>query len=316
LQPPNSLSGHVLAVFGPTASGKSALVEAIGRRIRAEFVSADSMQVYRGLPILTNQPEVPTHLVGIWPLSHEASVGEYQNLAHETIDATLERARVPIVVGGTGLYLRAALGGLALPPPRPPEARKRWERLYDRAGAAAAHRILQSRDAPAAAAIHPNDRRRVVRALELAETGQSLRPAEDRLWAPETRHPTLIVGLEVPRDELLRRIEARTHRMFELGVEDEVRRALEGEVSTTARQMVGLREITELPQADAIDAIIVRTRQYAAYQRKWMRRVPRLVSVRADRPLDVVADEILRLVRRRQRVRAGRAGQTSRTAHS
>ena len=117
------MRGLVLAIFGPTASGKSAVAEAIAARIPADLVSADSTQVYRGLPLLTNQSNYPTQLVAIWNLDHEASVAEYQELAHAAIDAILGRGRTPVVVGGTGLYLRAALGELELPPPPPPGAR-------------------------------------------------------------------------------------------------------------------------------------------------------------------------------------------------
>lgn len=286
--------GLVLAVFGPTASGKSDVAEAIATRLPAELVSADAMQVYRGLPILTNQSSHPTHLVAIWELAHDASVGAYQPLAHETIDAVLERARTPVVVGGTGLYLRAALSELTLPPPPEPGQREHWERVYDRLGAERAHELLAERDPESAAAVHPNDRRRVVRALELAEAGLSLRPAKDRLWSDETRHPTLVFGLEVPKDELTRRIEERTRRMFEAGVEDEVRRALRGPISPTARHVHGLRDVAELPRAEAMAALTVRTRRYAAYQRKWMRRIPDLIPVRADRPPGELADEIVR----------------------
>ena len=229
----------VIAIFGPTASGKSAVAEAIAERIPAELVSADSMQVYRGLPILTNQS--PARLVAIWDLEHEASVGEYQEAAHAAIDEILAAGRTPIVVGGTGLYLRAALADLRLPPAVPSEARERLERLYDRVGAERAHELLAERDPAAAAAVHANDRRRVVRALELVEAGASLRPAEDRLWDGETRHPTLIVGLTLDREELRRRIEERTREMFERGVEEEVRRALAGPISETARHIHGLR---------------------------------------------------------------------------
>ncbi|MBA3788426.1 MAG: (d)CMP kinase, partial [Actinobacteria bacterium] len=106
----------VLALFGPTASGKTSVAEALAARISAELVSADAMQVYRGLPILTNQSKQPARLVAIWPLSHEATLGAYQELAHTAIDEILAAGRTPIVVGGTGLYLRAALAELALPP--------------------------------------------------------------------------------------------------------------------------------------------------------------------------------------------------------
>jgi tRNA dimethylallyltransferase len=265
------------------------------------------MQVYRGVPILTDQPSAPTHLVGIWPLDHEASVAEYQQLAHAAIDGILDRSRVPVVVGGTGLYLRAALSDLTIPPAPTAGVRARWERLYDRVGPQKAHLLLAERDPAAAAALHPNDRRRVVRALELAEVGLTLRPADHRLWTEKTRHPALIVGLEMPPDELLRRIEMRTQRMFEAGVEDEVRRALGEPLSTTARQMIGLLEVAELPRAEAADAIVRRTRQYAAYQRKLMRRLEGLVTVRGDRPPGEIADEILHLARCRERLPARRA---------
>jgi tRNA dimethylallyltransferase len=298
----------VIAVFGPTGSGKTAVAEQIAEREPAELVSADAMQVYRGLPILTNQAEPPARLVAFWPLHHEASVGEYAALAHATIDEALAAGRRPVVVGGTGLYLRAALAELELPPAPSPGARERAERLYERLGGERAHAMLAERDPEAAAAVHPNDRRRVVRALELAEAGASLRPRRDRLWTNETRHPTLVVGLELPREELARRIDRRTRAMFERGVDDEVRRALGTRLSSTAQKIIGLREVAELPRAEAIEALALRTRQYAAYQRKWMRRIPSLVSVRADRPPGEVADEILELARARERVPRRRAG--------
>jgi tRNA dimethylallyltransferase len=298
----------VLAVFGPTASGKTAVAEALTERIPAEIVSADSMQVYRGLPVLTAQPEKPTRLVAIWELDHEASVGEYERLAHAAIDEILAAGRTPVVAGGTGLYLRAALAELALPPAPVPGTRARWEQLYDAEGGEAAHAALVDRDPEAAAAVHPNDRRRVVRALELTEAGHSLVPEQDRLWADDTRHPTLIFGLELPRDELERRIDARTEAMFAAGVQDEVRRALERPISVTARQALGLEELATLSEESAREAIVRRTRRYAAYQRKWMRRIPGLVSLNADRPPGEVADAILEVARARQRLPAGRAG--------
>jgi tRNA dimethylallyltransferase len=286
----------VLAIFGPTASGKTAVAEEIARRIPAEVVSADAMQVYRGLPILTNQSNAATRLVAMWELDHEGSLGGYQRRAHAAVDEILAAGHTPIVVGGTGLYLRAALAEIELPPPPAPGARERFERLYDRLGGERAHALLAERDPAAAAGLHPNDRRRVVRALELAEVGSSLHPSADRLWSRETRHPTLIVGLEMPREEIRRRIGERTAAMFERGVEEEVRRALVGPISSTARSIHGLRDIAELPRQQALDALVARTRRYAAYQRKWMRRIPGLVPVGADRPPTDVAEEILSLL--------------------
>ena len=122
----------------------------------------------------------------------------------------LAAGKTPIVVGGTGLYLRSALAGLELPPPPEPGARDRFEQLYDSIGAEHAHALLAERDAPRRAGVHPNDRRRVVRALELAEAGESLAPSHDRLWTGETRLPTVVVGLDVPKEVLKARIEERT----------------------------------------------------------------------------------------------------------
>jgi tRNA dimethylallyltransferase len=300
--------GLVLAIFGPTASGKSAVAEALAERIPAEIVSADAMQVYRGLPILTNQPERATRLVGIWPLDHEGSVGEYQRLAHAAIDEVIAAGRTPVVAGGTGLYLRAALAELDLPPAPPPGARERWELLYDEAGAEAAHAALAERDPAAAALVHPNDRRRIVRALELAEAGASLAPGAGRLWTEDTRHPTIVFGLDVPVETLNGRIAERARAMVERGVEEEVARSLAQPLSTTARKVIGLEELATLRREEAVEAIALRTRQYAAYQRKWLRRIPGVVSVRADRPPDAVADEILEVARARQRLPARRAG--------
>ncbi len=292
----------VIGIFGPTASGKSRVAEAVAERLPADLVSADAMQVYRGLPILTNQAGYPARLVGIWPLDHEAAVGEYAPLAHAAIDEILESGRTPVVVGGTGLYLRAALAELSLPPKPAPGARERWSRLYDEQGAHAAHEHLAEVDPEAAATVHENDRRRVVRALELAEAGASLAPEHDRLWTDETRHPTVLVGLDVPKDVLERRIDERTRAMFDAGVADEVRRALAGRPSSTARKTIGLDEVASLPRDEAIEAIVARTRRYAAYQRKWMRRVPGLVMVEADRPTGEIADDIVALAGTRERL--------------
>ncbi len=280
----------VIGIFGPTASGKSRVAETVAAAVGGELVSADAMQVYEGLPILTNQS--PARLVGIWPLSKEASVGEYAPLAQAAIDEILAGGRTPVVVGGAGLYFRAALARLELPPPPAPGVRERWTAFYDR-DPAAAHARLAELDPAAASAVHANDKRRVVRALELAEAGESL--TGDELWRFEPRRPTLIVGLDPPQEELERRIVERTHAMFEAGVQAEVRRALEAPISQTARKTLGLDEVAELPREQAIEAIVVRTRRYAAYQRKWMRRIPGLVIVDS-------ADDVVALARARERV--------------
>ena len=289
---------EVVAIFGPTASGKSAAAEIVADRLGTEVVSADALQVYRGLPILTNQPARPTRLVAVRELSEEMTVGEYTRLAHEAIDELVDAHGTAVVAGGTGLYLRATLVDLELPPPPAAEARRRWEAEYD-ADPVAAHGLLAELDSVAATAVHPNDRRRVVRALELAEMGASLAPDEDRLWSEQMRRPALVAGLDVSLERLEERIRQRAEAMLAAGVIDEVRDALAAGISRTAEKALGLRELAELPPRDAVDRLVLRTRRYAAYQRKWMRRIPGIVMIEADRPADEVADAILQVARAR-----------------
>jgi tRNA dimethylallyltransferase len=289
---------EVVAVFGPTAAGKSAVAEAVADRLGTEVVSADALQVYRGLPILTNQPLRPTRLVGICDLSDEMSVGSFAGLAHEAVDELVAGRGSAVVAGGTGLYFRAALADLAVPPKAAAAVRTRWEEAYD-ADPGGAYATLAERDPAAAARVHRNDRRRVVRALELTDAGASLAPERSRLWDGRTRRPTLIVGLDVATDVLSGRIERRTEEMFRRGVVDEVRRALAAQPSRTAEKALGLREIAELDPDQARERVVARTRRYAAYQRKWMRRIPGIVMIDADRPSLEVADAILEVARAR-----------------
>jgi tRNA dimethylallyltransferase len=250
-------------------------------------VSADAMQLYRGLPVLTAQPapelleRAPHHLLAVWPLDHAGSVGAYAELAHAAIDGAIARGGTAVVAGGTGLYLRAALADMALPPAVEAETRTGFEALYDADGPEAAHALLAARDPRAAAAIHPNDRRRVVRALELDAVGSSLQPAEDRLWTGATRHPTRVFTLEWPRALLLERIEQRCDAMLAAGVLAEVAELLDAGVvpSATASRILGLDEIGahlagRLTLDECRERLVVRTRRYARRQVTWLRKIP------------------------------------------
>lgn len=285
----------VIALYGPTASGKTAVAAELRTRIDAEVISADSAALYAGLPIVTAAPAYPARLVGVVPVTEEVSVGSYQKLAHAAIDDVVAAGRTAVVVGGTGLYLRAALSALELPPPPAPGQRERWEALYAEAGPEAAHALLGERDPAAAARVHANDRRRVVRALELAEAGRSLAPAADRLWTDDTRHPTLLVALDLPDDVLEERIDARTRAMAAAGAAGEARSAWARPLSSTARKVLGLEEFATLPEHEAIAATIQATRRLARYQAKWMRRLPAAVRLDGTRPAAATADEILAL---------------------
>jgi tRNA dimethylallyltransferase len=279
---------HVLALFGPTASGKTAVAGALRRRLGAEVVSADSAALYQGLTVLTAAPGYPARLVGVVPLDEDVSGGGYQRLAHVAIDGV----DVPLVVGGTGLYFRAALSAMAIPPPG---RREHWQSEVDRLGPEAAHLLLAERDPAAAARVHPNDRRRLVRALELAEAGHSLAPADNRLWTEDTRLPTTIVALDQPPAELDRRIEERTRAMAAAGAVEEARRAWAGPMSATARKILGLEEFATLPQDEAVEAVAKATKRLARYQRKWLRRLPRVTTLDANRPPEEIADAVVAL---------------------
>ena len=287
----------VLAIFGPTASGKSAVAEEIAGRIAAEIISADAAALFRGLEVLTAAPDYPSRLVGVFDVEHEVSAGEFQRLAHEAVDDVLAEGRTPVVVGGTGLYLRAALSDLELPPAPAEGVREQWESFYDTRGGLNAHEKLQALDPEAAARVHPNDRRRVVRALELAEAGSSL--AGDALWSGDTRHPTLVFGLDV-RDEVLEeRIRARAASMLERGVVEEARTALARPVSRSARKVMGLVDFAELPPDEAREALVANNRRLARYQRKWMRRIPGLIALDGNRAPGEIATDILEIARAR-----------------
>jgi tRNA dimethylallyltransferase len=291
-----TLGVEVVAIFGPTASGKSAVARGLASRIGTEVVSADALQIYRGIPILTNQPTESTRLTAVRDLCHTMSVGEFASLAHSAIDELVESNGSAVVAGGTGLYLRAALVDLKIPPSVQPTKRADIEREYD-AGPGAAYERLALLDPAAARSIHANDRRRVVRALELAEGGASLVPADAQLWSETMRRRTLVVGLDVPAEELERRIRERTDSMIERGAVAEAREAVSRRLSHTASKAFGLDELTTLPLEEARDRIVLRTRRYAAYQRKWMRRIPGIALIAADRPTEQVVDAIVDLAR-------------------
>ena len=289
---------HVLALFGPTASGKSAVAGILRERLGGDVISADSAALYADLPIITAAPAYPARLVGVVPLEADVSVGDYQRLAHAAID----ESETPLVVGGTGLYLRAALSSLELPPAPSADERARWQGEYDRLGAEGAHALLAERDAAAATRVHANDRKRVVRALELAAAGHSLAPESDRLWSDDTRVPTTIVVLDVPVDELDRRIDERTRAMAAAGAADEARAAWARPLSETARKVLGLEQFATLPEGEAVAAVAQATRRLARYQRKWMRRLADVITLDGNRQPAEVADEIVALGRERERL--------------
>jgi tRNA dimethylallyltransferase len=252
--------------------GKTALAFAVAERLcsrgeRPVAVSADALQVYQGLETLTGVPSAAERaglehrLVSILPVDARFSVGEYAELAHAEIDALLAQGARPIVVGGTGLYLRAALADLDLRPAAPAEVRARWEGELERRGPEALHAELARRAPWAAATVEPRDRSRIVRYLELHELGELEPPAgPNQLWTAETRHPTRLVGLVMDRDALYARIDARVDAMIAAGAAREVRAAHAAGRSETARKALGFDELL----AGDVEAMKRRTRNFAA----------------------------------------------------
>jgi tRNA dimethylallyltransferase len=293
---------ELIALFGPTGVGKTAIAIALGELLRARgedpvAVSADALQVYAGLETLTGvassaqRAALEHRLVSFLPLDATFSAGQYAELAHAEIDALLAAGRRPIVVGGTGLYLRAALTDLDLRPPPAEGARERWTQELQRRGAPALHAQLARRAAWAAATIEPNDGRRLVRALELLDAGE-LEPAEgpSQLWSSELRRRTQLVGLTMERSALYARIDAHVQRMVDAGAGEEVRLAHAGGASATARQALGFDELL----AGDVERMKRRTRNYARRQLTWMRKLAdvRVIDV-TDREPAAVAAQIL-----------------------
>jgi tRNA dimethylallyltransferase len=298
VQPPP----RVIAIFGPTGVGKTDVARALAERLRGRgedpvAVSADALQVYAGLGILTGAPQpreqarLEHRLVGFLPITETFSAGAYAERAHAEIDAALAAGRRPIVVGGTGLYLRAALADLDLRPPPGAGVREHWHAELTAHGPAALHARLSERDPAAAAGVAPSDGRRIVRALELLDGGAEPPPAagaDSQLWTTDTRHPTLLAGLVMDRDALHERIDKRVDAMLAAGAIEEVVRADAAGASPTARQALGFEELL----ARDAEAMKLRTRRYAKRQLTWMRKLPGVhaIDVTGRAPEDVAAE--------------------------
>jgi tRNA dimethylallyltransferase len=289
----------VIALFGPTGVGKTEVALALAARLRElgerpVAISADALQVYDGLQTLTGaatasqRAQLEHRLLGVVPVHETFSAGRFAQLAHAEIDQALRDRMRPLVVGGTGLYLRAALTTLSLQPPADRHARERWRQRMHELGPETLHAQL-AHDAPwAAEAIAPTDRQRIVRALELQEIGQlQPRGSDSELWTTTTRHPTLLAGLVMDRATLYERIDARVDAMVAAGAGDEVR-AVAAAASETARRALGFEQLLD----GDVEQMKRRTRQYARRQLTWMRKLPEIevIDVTGREAGDVAAE--------------------------
>ena len=298
-------SGNLIAVIGPTACGKSDLGVALAERLGGEVVNADASQLYRGMDIgtakmpLEQRRGVPHHQLDVLEVTEEASVAAYQRDSRRDIDSILDRGHVPVLVGGTGLYVRAALDVLDIPP-TDPGVREHFERRAATEGILALYSLLRQRDPNAAASILPSNERRVIRALEVIElTG---RPFSATMPRREFLRPTVMLGLDADRGVLDQRIDRRTRAMWDDGLVDEVR-ALDAtglRDGRTASRAIGYTQVlrqldAELTEAEAIEDTARATKRLARRQFPWFRPDPRITwlphdaSDLVDRALEVIA---------------------------
>ena len=267
-----------VAIFGPTAAGKTGVAVELGEELRRRgedpaAVSCDAIQVYRGLETVSGaasaeeRGRLEHRLVGFLDPAEEFSAGRFAELAHAEIDALLAAGRRPVVVGGTGLYLRAALADLDLRPAVPPEVRAEVEADLAARGPAALRAELPP---DLADAVHPNDRKRIARWTELRRAGIDPEPSADGLWAASPRRPTRLFGLVADREALDRRIDARVDAMAAAGAVEEARAAEARGISRTARAALGFEQLL----AGDLEGVKAVHRRYARRQLTWMRRMP------------------------------------------
>ena len=298
----------LFVLTGPTAVGKTQIACGAALRLNGEIVSADSMQVYQGFDIGTSKParelleRVPHHLIDIVPPTEIFDAVRYRFEALKTIEEIRARNRQPIVVGGSGLYIKVLLNGIF---PGPSADREFRETLYQEAaakGAAVLHGRLKEVDPESASLVHPNDLRKIVRALEVHH--QSRRPISqmkpDRTPLDD-QYEIRVVGLNRPRAELYRRVEERIDRMFSNGLLEECRRLIKLPLSQTARQALGYKEVFEyledkISLEEAIRLVKRNTRRYAKRQLTWFRHEPRLQWVAMDdgRSVETVVEEVIK----------------------
>lgn len=280
---------RVIAIVGPTAVGKTRLAEDIAVAIHGEIVSADAMQVYRGMDIGTAKPapdvrRAPYHCLDLVEPGEDFSAALYQATARDAIDDIIRRGRTPVVAGGTGLYVRAALDDMRFPSGDTASAiRMELEHEAETVGAVVLHERLRSLDPVSADLIHPNNVRRTIRALEMAHEGVSYAEQAAGFSRRDPFYPTLFIGLTMDRERLYRRIEDRVDQMIADGLIDEVRALINAGLrdAMTAQQAIGYKEFVPVIEGEreipcAADEVKQSTRRYAKRQLSWFRSDPRV----------------------------------------
>ncbi len=296
----------IIFIVGPTSSGKSTVAVCLAEKIGGEIISCDSMQVYKDMDVITRPPSeellsrVPHHLVKIISPEEEFSAMRFVELAVPLIESILARSKTPIIAGGTGLYVKALVDGIFDAPPKDEELRDELERESSEKGGDFLHAKLEKIDPETASKLHPNDVRRVIRALEVYElTGSTIseKKTESEGEGIGNKYCCNFFALEMPRELLYQRVELAVDEMFSEGLIDEVDRVRKHPRSLTAGKALGIKEVSDLldgkiSRVEAEEELKKNTRRYAKRQLTWFRGDERVVWVNANRGAEQIADDI------------------------
>ena len=304
----NTDKERIVCLVGPTAAGKTEVALALAKKINAEIISCDSMQVYKGIDIATSKAlkkqrrEVSHHLIDIKSPSQEYNAAHFKNSAQKIIDDIHKRAKLPLIVGGTGLYFRALIDGLFSGPGADLSLRQKFYQQAKKYGASYLYRKLKNKDAKSAGAIHPHDLRRIIRALEVYESiGKPISKLKEKTQGIRNKYDLHIFGLIRPRAELYTRIEKRVDQMFRRGLVAEIRRLTKRKLSKTAKSLLGYKEIVgflrgKYSQDEAKILLKRNTRRYAKRQISWFKREKyvKWIEIGKRDSLKLITERILR----------------------
>ncbi len=295
----------IIFILGPTSSGKSAVAVRLAEKIGGEIVSCDSMQVYKDMDVITQAPgdeflsRVPHHLTRTVPPEEEYSAARFVEEAHRAIDPIISGGRIPVVAGGTGLYVKAFVDGIFSAPPRDEDLRKSLREIAREKGNTHLYRRLEKVDPETAARLHPNDLRRVIRALEVYTlTGKTISEKKPESEGISNNYDCRMFALELSRNILYNRINATVERMFERDLVEEVKRLRKRRLSLTAQKALGIKEIgAYLDGQTSIEAAMEdlkkNTRRYAKRQLTWFRADKRIMWIDADRDVEAIVSDIV-----------------------
>ena len=295
----------VLFILGPTSSGKTAVAVQMAKRLGGEVISCDSMQIYRDMDILTQAPsqdameKIPHHLVRVIDPREEYDAAKFADQARGCIEDVIGKGMIPLVSGGTGLYVKSLVDGIFSTPGKSEALRKELEKEADEKGVEALHARLAGIDPVTAARLHHNDLKRVIRAIEVYElTGDTLSNKSKEPGGIESSYECRMFGMKLPREVLYSRVNATVDKMLADGLVAEVEKLLKKDLSRTAQQALGIKEITsflngEMSLEEASLELKKNTRRYAKRQLTWFRADKRIEWINADRPCEEIVDEII-----------------------